>query len=40
MDEVPEANVEQSPATIKDNEKNIYNFDEENLVIRKSDFDE
>ena len=40
MDEVPEANVEQSPVTIKDNEKNIYNFDEDNLIIRKSVFDE
>jgi hypothetical protein len=31
MDEVPEANLEQSPITIKDNEKNIYNFEEKNV---------
>ena len=30
MDEVPEANLEQSPITVKDNEKNIYNFEEKN----------
>lgn len=40
MDEVPEANVEQSPITIKDNEKNIYNFDEDNLIVKKSDLEE
>ena len=31
MDEVPEANLEQSPITVKDNEKNIYNFEEKNV---------
>jgi hypothetical protein len=30
MDEVPEANLEQSPFTIKDNKKNIYNFNDVN----------